>query len=500
MTTLRFRAARAPIVLIAMFVMPVANLPGAESLNDQKAARALSQRPPAWGQALAYLLQAHGRDGSNTERYRQIAMCLQNTNRPLAAMAWYQAYRAASGVDPQKAEAAGVQVELLEVDVRAKMGGLFTEAVTIAEKQIKDKVAFNGIKYTTTHNLLLLPVLQAEAGMPVEALVTERRIAALNVRPDNYSQIVDVSLRYGYRHISLSMQDRYIYAAALVGDAAMVQAELRAASAEPARTGDENEKSITGHTRHGGWSYLAELIRFNLGHERNYRLVWAEQITRTDPMENLDARTGEILRQQDPSAIPDALGSLALNVGETLLKVRAMRPENAKLDVSEPTRQFAIKSVKQICSEGRFGSKGPEYDRLLVRAVSRFDTSPLALTDREGLPWTGIAWALKKRDEGGTGVSGETIALLTENGMGVNDPIPTSHKDALGNTSLHWAVQWNNLAAVELLLAHQANPALKNKLGRTPLDLALTPYKNVGSQIAVGREIIKRLQQAMPAR
>lgn len=500
MTILRFSAARGLILLAAMLVMPLARLQGTESLNDQKATRALSQKPPAWGQALSYLLQAQGQDGTNTERYRKIAMCLQNTSRPLAAMAWYQAYRAAPGADPQKAEAAGVQVELLEVDVRAKMGNLFTEAVTIAEKQIKDQVALNGVRFTTTHNLLFLPDLQAEAGMPAEALVTEKRIAALNVRPENYSRAVNVSLRYQYRHTSLSMRDRSIYAAALVGDAATVQAELNAASAEPTRAEDENEKSITGHTRRGGWSYLAELIRFNLGHERNYRLVWAEQITRTDPMENLDARTGEILRQQDPSAIPDALGSLALNVGETLLKVRAMRPENAKLDVSEPTRQFAIKSVKQICSEGRFGSKGPEYDRLLVRAVSRFDANPLALTDGDGLPWPGIAWALKKKQEGGTGVADETISLLTENGMGVNDPIMTSRKDAVGNTSLHWAVQWNNLAAVELLLANKADPTLKNKLGRTPLDLALTPYKNVGGQIAVGKEIVKRLQRAMPAR
>lgn len=498
MTILRFPAARGLIVPVVMFVLPLVNLHGAESLNDQKATRALSQKPPAWGQALSYLLQAHGQDGSNKERYRKIAMCLQNTNRSLAAMAWYQAYRVAPGADPQKAEAAGVQVELLEVDVRAKMGNLFTEAVTVAEKQIKDQVAFNGVKFTTTHNLLLLPDLQAEAGMPTEALVTEKRIAALNVRPENYSRAVNVSLRYLYRHTSLSMRDRNIYAAALVGDVATVQAELNAASAEPVK--DENEKSITGHRRRGGWSHLAELIRFNLGHERNYRLAWAEQITRMDPMENLDARTGEILRQQDPSAIPDALGSLALNVGETLLKVRAMRPENAKLDVSEPTRKFAIKSVKQICSEGRFGSKGPEYDRLLVRAVSRFDANPLILTDGDGLPWPGIAWALKKKQEGGTGVSNETIALLTENGMGVNDPIPTSRKDAVGNTSLHWAVQWNNLAAVELLLANRADPALKNKLGRTPLDLALTPYKNVGGQIAIGKEIVQRLQQAMPTR
>lgn len=493
-----FPPAPRSIVLTAMCVMPLANLAGGESIQDQKAARALSQRPPDWGQALSYLLQAHGQDRTHAERYRKIAMCLQNTNRPLAAMAWYQTYRAAPGVDPQKAEAAGVQLELLEVDVRSKMGGLFTEAVNIAEKQIKEKVALNGIKYTTTHNLLLLPVLQAEAGMPVEAQATQRRVAALNVRPENYGQAVDLRLRYSYRHSDLSPQERYLHAAALVGDAATVQSELAKLPAGVS-PGEERERSITGFTRHEQWSHLAELVRFNLSQERNYRLAWAEQITRTDPMGDLDARTGVILRQEDSGGIPLALGSLAEDVGQTLLKVRAMRPENAKPELSEATRKVALRRVGELCSMGGLGS-GAEYNRLVVRAVSRFDATPLSFTDPKGMPWTGIAWALKQLTERGTGVSAETIALLTENGMGVNDPIATTLKEARGNTSLHWAVQWNNLQAVELLLAHHANPALKNGQGRTALDLALTPYRNVGSQIAVGNEIAKRLRQALTGR
>jgi hypothetical protein len=483
-----------------MLLLPLVHLHAAESLNDQKAMRALSQKPAAWGQALTYLLQAQAQDGANTERYRRIAMCLQNTNRPLGAMAWYQAYRMAPGADPQKAEAAGVQVELLDVDVRAKMGNLFTEALALGEKQIKDKVALNGRKYTTTHNLFLLPVLQAEAGLPVEALAMQTRIAALKASPENYSQMVDQSLRYQYRHMSLSPRDRYIYAVALVGDAATVQVELNKASSEPNRDEDKNEKAITGFTRHEAWLFLAEIIRFNLSHERNYRLAWAEQITQTDPMENLDARTGEILRQPDLGTIPLALGSLGATVGETLLKVHAMRPANARSEVSDPTRKFVTRSVRQICSMGTMASKGVEYDPMLVRAASRFEANPVVMTDGAGLSWPGIAWALKQKQEGGTGVTDATIALLTGNGMGINDPIPTTRKGSVGNTALHWAVKWNNLGAVQLLLANQADPARKNRQGQTALDLALTPTQNGADPIAVGREIIKRLQQAMPTR
>jgi hypothetical protein len=52
---------------------------------------------------------------------------------------------------------------------------------------------------------------------------------------------------------------------------------------------------------------------------------------------------------------------------------------------------------------------------------------------------------------------------------------------------------------VEVLLAHQASPALKNKAGRTPLDIAQTPYRLVGDQIGVGDAIVQRLQTALNA-
>lgn len=496
MTNTRINVARLPILLAVLFVLP---LQGAVSLEDQKANRALSQNPPDWGQALTYLLQAHQEDRTNVERYRLIAGCLQNSSRPLAAMAWYQAYRVAPGANPQQAKNAGVQAELLEVDVRSKMGYLFTEAVNVAEKQIKDKVGFQGGKYKTADSLFSLPRLQADAGMSAEATVTERRIKALGVQPENYSVFLNMSDQPFYRtHPQLTtLADRHVFAAALVGDAATVQAELAENSGAPRSKADEDYKSIYGHTRQEGWVYLAELIRFNLNQEDNHRLAWAEQITQKDPMENLDARTGQVLRQADVAAIPLALGSLAENVGQTLLRVRAMRPGNAKPDLAAATHQYALKQVRQICSMGLMASEGPEYARVIVRAVSRFEDAGV-MQDADGTAWPLIAWALKKSDEA-SGVGQDTIALLTECGMGVNDPVVTPVKDAAGNSALHWAVQTNNLAAVEVLLAHQANPALKNKAGRTPLDIAQTPYRLVGDQIRTGTAIAQRLQSAMKA-
>jgi hypothetical protein len=487
---LRINVARLPALLAILFVLP---LHGAASLDDLKANRALAQNPPDWGQALTYLLQAHKEDGTKVERYRLIAGCLQNSSRPLAAMAWYQAYRMAPGADPQQVKNAGVQVELLEVDVRSKMGYLFTEAVNVAEKQIKDKVGFQGGKYKTADSLFSLPRLQADAGMPAEAVVTERRIAALGVQPGNYSVFLNVSDRPFYRtQPQLStLADRHVFAAALVGDATTVQTELAKNSGALSKA-DEETKEINGYTRQEGWVYLAELIRFNLNQETNHRVAVAEQITQQDPMEDLDARTGQALRQTNVAAIPLALGSLAENIGQTLLRVRAMRPENAKPELGAATRRYALKQVRQICSNGLMVSEGPDYARVVVRAVSRFEDAG-AVRDADGMDWPLIAWALKKSQES-SGVGADTIALLTECGMGVNDPVVTSVEDAAGNTALHWAVQTNNLAAVEVLLAHQANPALKNKRGLTPLDIAQTPYRLVGDQIRIGEAITQRLQ------
>lgn len=180
-----------------------------------------------------------------------------------------------------------------------------------------------------------------------------------------------------------------------------------------------------------------------------------------------------------------------------LLLTTSHLPAWSESNEADATRAFALKRVRQICSMGILMSQGPEYDHLLIRTVSRFDANAANVIQGQ-LPWPLVAWALKGKAEGVPGVAHDTIALLAESGMGVSDSLATSDQDAVGNRPLHWAVRWNNLAAVELLLANQADPTLTNQKGRTPLDLATAPYKNVGDQIATGNEIIKRLQAAMP--
>ena len=41
-----------------------------------------------------------------------------------------------------------------------------------------------------------------------------------------------------------------------------------------------------------------------------------------------------------------------------------------------------------------------------------------------------------------------------------------------GSTALHWAAQWNNLEAADLLIKAGANPKASTRLGATPLYLA----------------------------
>lgn len=326
--------------------------------------------------------------------------------------------------------------------------------------------------------------------MPVEAATLERRIAALGVQAENNSVFLNLSSQPFYRTQPRlnTLAERHVFAVALLGDVATARTEL---ARIPLSEADAESEAIYGHTRHQEWMYLAELIRFNLNQEANYRLAWAEELTQRDPMENLDARTGQVLRRTDIANIPVALGSLAESVGQALLKVRAMRPENAKPELSAATRAYALKQVGYICSLGVIASRGQDYARVIVRAVSRFEDAG-TMTDAEGRPWPLIAWALKN-------VGQDTITLLTESGMGVNDPIVTTTKEAAGNTALHWAVQTNNLAAVEVLLAHQANPALKNQAGRTPLAIAQAPYRLVGDQVRTGEAIVQRLQAAQSA-
>src|SRR5207244_263630 len=128
-------------------------------------------------------------------------------------------------------------------------------------------------------------------------------------KPGNYSIFLNFSEQPFYRAQPElnTLAERHIFAATLVGDATTVHAELAKNAAAPTSEADERNKSIYGYTRQEGWIYLAELIRFNLNQEANHRVAEAEQITQKDPMENLDARTGEVLRQADLAAIPPAL-------------------------------------------------------------------------------------------------------------------------------------------------------------------------------------------------
>ncbi|APR98709.1 ankyrin repeat domain-containing protein [Wolbachia endosymbiont of Folsomia candida] len=58
------------------------------------------------------------------------------------------------------------------------------------------------------------------------------------------------------------------------------------------------------------------------------------------------------------------------------------------------------------------------------------------------------------------------IRSLLENGA---DP---DERSSNGNTSLHKAVLLENIAAIKLLLAYNANLFIKNKKGKTPYDLS----------------------------
>lgn len=360
MRPLIFHPGQSSIFAAALCVVTLGYSQDIHSPEDLKAERALRQKTPDWGLALSYLLQAHERNRNSPERYYQIAACLQNTNRPLAAMAWYQAYRMAPGADSQKVRIAAQQVELLEVDVQSKIGNLFAEAVKIGEQQIKEKVIPGLARTRTTDNLFLLPILQAEAGMPVEALTTEKRIGALNVRPSKSSQIVDSRLRFRLRHQSVNPKVRYLYAAAIAGDAATVAGEVGKASAQPPSREELDEKARLGHTLQEECVWLAELIRFNHNQESNHRLALAERILRRDPMADLDARAAAILREPNATYIPVQLSALALDIGQSMLEVRAMRPENARPEISEATRIWATRKLEY------YRVMGPDDDELYV--------------------------------------------------------------------------------------------------------------------------------------
>jgi ankyrin repeat protein len=57
----------------------------------------------------------------------------------------------------------------------------------------------------------------------------------------------------------------------------------------------------------------------------------------------------------------------------------------------------------------------------------------------------------------------------------------------LRRTALHWAAERGDLAAAALLLDRGANPALVDKQGRTPLDLALAQgHADVAARLSPG--------------
>ena len=476
----RIQAAGFLFVLLTMAACASAHLYGAESVNDQKAKRALEQKPPDWQQALTYYLQAHQDDKSNQERYRLIAGCLQNTGRPLAAMAWYQAYGFAMNSDSGKVETARKQVELLEVDTRAKIGALFTAAINTAEKQVYDGM-YTGKKAKYSKNYFELPRLQAEAGFLAEAEATELRIKTLDLNPGTiYLASVEDMEKYGYDQ-ETPLDRRYAYALAQAGDLPRIIAEYQK---QRQLSNEHEERDIDKFPYIKEAFYLADLIQYNLDWSRNNRLARAELLIKNDPMENLDARSERILRQEDQNAIPVALGSLARTIGQTLLKVRVMPEEIRSFGVDIDSVRYATKHLNKIC-RGFCGSgewyhaiSDRESIRQVLQAASFFPNYGdliMRVNDKKLGPtlWPPIALALK-RNSAGTDypVEDDIITLLTECGMGVNDPIrgaidpKATNED---NTPLHWSAYWGNLDAVNVLLAHKADPMLKNKRGLTPL-------------------------------
>lgn len=61
--------------------------------------------------------------------------------------------------------------------------------------------------------------------------------------------------------------------------------------------------------------------------------------------------------------------------------------------------------------------------------------------------------------------SARILALLQQD-------VPVNEVDTEGNSALHWAVVNQNIPLIKLLVAHEADPFLKNYDGKRPIDLA----------------------------
>jgi ankyrin repeat protein len=67
--------------------------------------------------------------------------------------------------------------------------------------------------------------------------------------------------------------------------------------------------------------------------------------------------------------------------------------------------------------------------------------------------------------------------------------------DSNGETPLHWAVRKHNVPSVRLLLAAGADPNVKDKKGRTPVD-GCTTYRDDPNR--ADKETIRKLLAAVP--
>ena len=71
---------------------------------------------------------------------------------------------------------------------------------------------------------------------------------------------------------------------------------------------------------------------------------------------------------------------------------------------------------------------------------------------------------------------GKSCTSVTKYLTSLNINIDARSND--GNTALHLAVQFGDLAATELLMKSGADPTIENDQGKTPLDCSMTDKSN----------------------